>query len=99
MKVKDPLKELMRHPYICYDRSVLGGKLADDYLRERGIRPRIRLELDGIDAIGKLVSEGLGVSLLPDTGPLNAGPAGIQKWSLQIDKQQGRDRMCQYVEI
>lgn len=82
MKVKDPLKELMRYPYICYDRSVLGGKLADDYLRERGIRPRIRLELDGIDAIGKLVSEGLGVSLLPDTGTLNEGPAGIKKWSL-----------------
>ncbi|MEB2398889.1 MAG: LysR family transcriptional regulator [Alcaligenaceae bacterium] len=78
----DPLQTLMTHPYICYDRSVLGGRQADDYLRERQIRPRIRLELDGIDAIGKLVSEGLGVSLLPDTSTLNEGPGGVRIWPL-----------------
>ncbi|MDS1141027.1 LysR family transcriptional regulator [Pusillimonas sp. SM2304] len=82
LNVADPLEALTRQPYICYDRSVLGGKLADDYLRERGLRPKTRLELDGIDAIGKLVSEGLGVSLLPDTGTLNEGPGGVKKWPL-----------------
>lgn len=80
VEVEDPFKTLMEQPYICYDRSVLGGKLADEYLRERGIRPRIRLELDGIDAIGTLVSESLGVSVLPDTGTLNEGPGGVRKW-------------------
>ncbi|MGB6104551.1 MAG: LysR family transcriptional regulator [Pusillimonas sp.] len=84
MRVDDAFQALTRHPYICYDRSVMGGRLADDYLREHGIRPRIRLELDGIDAIGKLVSEGLGVSVLPDTGTLNEGPAGVDKWPLPL---------------
>lgn len=84
MMIEDPLKALMQHPYICYDRSVLGGKLADEYLREHGIRPKARLELDGIDAIGKLVSEGLGVSLLPDTGTLNEGATGVKNWSLPM---------------
>lgn len=82
MQVEDPLQALMQAPYICYDRSVLGGKLADEYLYTHNIRPRIRLELDGIDAIGKLVSEGLGVSLLPDTGTLQEGPGGVEKWPL-----------------
>lgn len=82
LMIEDPLSVLMQHPYICYDRSVLGGKLADEYLREHGIRPKIRLELDGIDAIGKLVSEGLGVSVLPNTGTLNMSPNGVKNWSL-----------------
>lgn len=82
LKVDNPLDALTSEPYICYDRSVVGGKLADDYLRDHGIRPRIRLELDGIDAIGKLVSEGLGVSILPDTGTLRSGPQGIAQWRL-----------------
>lgn len=78
--VQDPFKTLMDMPYICYDRKVLGGRLADEYLKQQGLRPRIRLELDGIDAIGKLVSESLGVSVLPDTGTLNEGPGGVRKW-------------------
>ncbi|MGB3288990.1 MAG: LysR family transcriptional regulator [Burkholderiaceae bacterium] len=82
LKVDDPMETLLSQPYICYDRSVVGGKMTDDYLRDRHARPRIRLELDGIDAIGKLVSEGLGVSILPDTGTLQTGPGGIAKWSL-----------------
>lgn len=82
MQVDDVFGTLMQQPYICYDRSVLGGKLADEYLHAHGVRPRIRLELDGIDSIGKLVSEGLGVSILPDTGTLNEGPEGVAKWVL-----------------
>lgn len=82
LNVGDTLRALTRNPYICYDRSVLGGKLADEYLHAQGVRPRIRLELDGIDSIGKLVSEGLGVSVLPDTGTLNEGPSGVAKWPL-----------------
>lgn len=78
----DALEILKTQPYICYDRSVLGGKLADDYLRALQIQPRIRLELDGIDSIGKLVSEGLGVSLLPDTQTLHQGPDGVRLWPL-----------------
>lgn len=63
--------ELLRsEPFIRYDRSVLGGKLADRYLRDQGIRPRQRLEIDGLMAIAALVEQGLGVALLPDWTPL-----------------------------
>lgn len=82
MRVDDPLRTIEREPYICYDRSVVGGKLADDYLRARQIRPNIRFELDGIDSIAKLVSEDLGVSVLPDSGAMLALPGAVRKWPL-----------------
>jgi DNA-binding transcriptional LysR family regulator len=82
MAVADPLDTIASQPFIRYDRQVVAGKMADDYLRQRGIRPQVRAELDGIEYIAKLVVEGLGVSVLPDwaiTGPPN--PA-LRKWPL-----------------
>jgi DNA-binding transcriptional LysR family regulator len=61
---------LRSEPFIRYDRSVLGGQLADRYLRDQGIHPRQRLEIDGLMAIAALVEQGLGVALLPDWAPL-----------------------------
>lgn len=59
--------ELLRtEPFIRYDRSVLGGQLADRYLRDQGIRPRQRLEIDGLMAVAALVEQDLGVALIPD---------------------------------
>lgn len=55
MAVSDPLAVIAREPYIRYDRSVVGGRMADDYLRARDLRPHVRFELDGIDSIAKLV--------------------------------------------
>ncbi|ADP14565.1 bacterial regulatory helix-turn-helix protein, LysR family protein 37 [Achromobacter xylosoxidans A8] len=82
MKVRDPLAVIAREPYICYDRSVVGGKMADDYLRARSLRPHVRFELDGIDSIAKLVSEGLGVALLPDWATTGEPPARVRRWPL-----------------
>jgi len=82
LKVSDPLATIAREPLIRYDRNVVGGRMADAYLRRHGIRPQVRVELDGIEYIAKLVAEGLGISVLPDwavTGPPN--PA-IKKWPL-----------------
>lgn len=56
-------------PFIRYDRNVWGGRLADQYLRQHGIVPRERLEVDGLMGIACMVSEGLGVSLVPDWAP------------------------------
>lgn len=66
----DPHELLRTHPFIRYDRRVWGGRLADRYLREHGIRPRERIEIDGSMAIVSLVSQGLGVSLLPNWRPM-----------------------------
>ncbi|WP_241144173.1 LysR family transcriptional regulator [Achromobacter insuavis] len=81
MAVSDPLAVIAREPYIRYDRSVVGGRMADDYLRARGLRPHVRFELDGIDSIAKLVSEGLGVALLPDWATTGAS-APVRRWPL-----------------
>jgi DNA-binding transcriptional LysR family regulator len=65
---------LATEPFIRYDRTAIGGRLADTYLRRYGIRPRERFELNALEAIAVLVDRGLGVSLGPDW-PLS-WPAG-----------------------
>lgn len=82
LKVANPLATLATEPLIRYDRGVVGGKMADAYLRENGISPRVCFELDGIEYIATLVAEKLGVALLPDwatAGPLHAS---LRKWVL-----------------
>lgn len=82
MQVADVFETIAREPFILHDRSVIAGKMADDYLNRHGIRPQVRFELEGIENIATLVSEGLGVSVLPDwpvIGPFN--PA-LKKWPL-----------------
>jgi len=66
MQGRDAHELLRTQPFIRYDRSVLGGQLADRYLRDHGIVPQQRLEIDGLMAIAALVDQGLGVALLPD---------------------------------
>jgi DNA-binding transcriptional LysR family regulator len=61
---------LRSEPFIKYDRRIWGGRLADRYLRERDIQPRVRLEIDGLLTIANFVSRGLGISLLPDWSPM-----------------------------
>ncbi|MBI2772439.1 MAG: LysR family transcriptional regulator [Burkholderiales bacterium] len=82
MRVKDALEAIATEPFILYDRKVVGGKLADSYLRELGVRPIVRFELDGIEAIAKLVSEGLGISVLPDWAVLGRGDTTLRRWPL-----------------
>jgi DNA-binding transcriptional LysR family regulator len=82
MKVKNALQTLAREPFIQYDRKVVGGKLAETYLRAKGVRPRVRFELDGIESIAKLVSEGLGVSILPDWAVVGRSALEIRRWPL-----------------
>ncbi|PLC50681.1 LysR family transcriptional regulator [Pollutimonas subterranea] len=62
----DPFAIIRDYPYIRYDRRVVAGKMADDYLRTNKLYPTARLELDGIDYIADMVKAGLGVSVLPD---------------------------------
>lgn len=82
LKVRNALETLAQQPFIQYDRKVVGGKLAADYLRAKGIRPQLRFELDGIEAIAKLVSEGLGVSVLPDWAVVGHSALDVKRWPL-----------------
>lgn len=66
---RDPLELLALEPFIRYDRSMWGGRLADGYLREHQIQPHERIEIDALNAIAVFVHQGLGVSLVPDWMP------------------------------
>lgn len=63
---QDPHDLLRREPFIRYDRSLGGGKQADDYLRSVKIVPQELFELNSLVAIMMMVERGLGVSLVPD---------------------------------
>lgn len=80
--VENPLLVAAREPFIQYDRKVVAGKLADDYLRSHGIRPKVQFELDGIEHIAGLVAEGFGVSVLPDWPTPGPRGARVRRWSL-----------------
>jgi DNA-binding transcriptional LysR family regulator len=66
---RDPLELLASEPFVRYDRAMWGGRMADNWLRERQIQPRERIEIDGLNAIAAFVDQGLGVSLVPDWTP------------------------------
>ncbi|VVD95884.1 LysR family transcriptional regulator [Pandoraea pneumonica] len=65
---------LRREPFIRYDRSLGGGKQADQYLRAAKIVPNELFELNSLMAIAMMVDRRLGVSLVPDiVSPLTSG--------------------------
>lgn len=70
---EDPHELLRREPFIRYDRTLGGGKQADEYLRAARIAPRELFELNALMAIAMMVDRGLGVSLVPDiVSPMTA---------------------------
>ncbi|MEZ0469643.1 LysR family transcriptional regulator [Luteimonas salinilitoris] len=63
---RDPHDLLANEPLIRYDRNQWGGRQADEYLRQAGITPLERFEVNALNAIAVMVDRGLGVSLVPD---------------------------------
>lgn len=68
-RVSDPVAVLKSMPYIRYNQGQWGRANIGNYLREIGLRPEERFELDTLDAIAIMVDRGLGVSLIPDFAP------------------------------
>lgn len=88
-----PLEQDVAHalstlPYISYDPNSWGGRLAQQYLNDHDLNPRLLLELDGIEAISLLVKEKMGVSLLPRW----PGLAAISQHLVQTSVGGGYDR-------
>jgi DNA-binding transcriptional LysR family regulator len=69
MAGRDPLDLLASEPFIRYDRTMWGGRMADAWLREHQIQPQERIEIDALAAIAVFVHQGLGVALVPDWTP------------------------------
>jgi DNA-binding transcriptional LysR family regulator len=66
---RDALDLLASEPFIRYDRTMWGGRMADAWLREHQIQPQERIEIDALNAIAVFVHQGLGVALVPDWTP------------------------------
>lgn len=60
---------LASEPLIRPPHSTWAGRLIDGYLRQSGIRPRERFEVDTFEAIPFMVDRGLGVALVHDWAP------------------------------
>ncbi|MFT4272518.1 MAG: LysR family transcriptional regulator [Pantoea sp.] len=69
---------LATHPFIRYDRTSFGGRQVDRYLRERSIDVQELCEVDELEAIVKLVANGLGVALVPQTQPTQRWPKTVR---------------------
>ncbi len=74
----DALELLRTQPFIRYDHVSFGGRLVGDFLEAQQLRPRQVMELDEIDAIARMVENGLGVALLPRAGLWLREPARVR---------------------
>ena len=79
---EDWSKLLSSQPFIRYDRSSFGGRQVDRFLRQMHFTLREVCELDELEAIIKLVENGVGVALVPQTAPHEEWPAGVRALDL-----------------
>jgi DNA-binding transcriptional LysR family regulator len=70
---------LASEPFIRPRRSSWVGRLVEGYLRQAGIRPHERFELDTLDATVIMVDRGLGVTLIHDWAPPWPGGLSLLK--------------------
>lgn len=82
LKHEEPFKLLAEQPFLRFDRSLRGGQIAEQYLRKHRIVPNERLEIDTLITIAYLVSDGLGVALVPDWAPDWVDSLGIARLPL-----------------
>jgi DNA-binding transcriptional LysR family regulator len=69
---------LASQPFVRYDRASFGGRQVDRFLRTAGIEVREVCEVDELEAIVRLVGNGVGVALLPQTAGYRRWPAGVR---------------------
>lgn len=74
---------LSSQPFIRYDRSSFGGRQVDRFLRETHIPLHEVCELDELDAIIKLVANGVGVAVVPEMAAHQQWSAGVRPIDLK----------------
>lgn len=87
----DPHELLRSAPFIRFDRHEWGGQLAERYLRDNGIVPNERFELNSLAAIAVMVDRGLGVSLVPEW--MRPWPEGLRLVHLPLPRPSEPRRM------
>jgi DNA-binding transcriptional LysR family regulator len=71
-------EQLSRQPFVRYDRASFGGRQVDRFLKNMHIQPREVCEVDELDALVKLVANGVGVALVPQTDAHRRWPAAVR---------------------
>lgn len=71
------LERLAAERLIFFDRTSSYYDLTNAMFREAGVTPRGAIELDNIDAAKKMVEQGLGVALLPNTAVTEEVDRGV----------------------
>lgn len=79
-------EKMEQNPYICYDAQSWGGLKAFQYLKDKKIRIEPFYELDALEAIEKLVLQGMGVSLVPLWAGLDLEQSGIEAEVIKTDR-------------
>ena len=69
---------LASRPFIRYDRSSFGGRQVERFLRSAHVSVQDVCEVDELDAIVKLVSNGVGIALVPQTAAHRKWPAAVR---------------------
>jgi DNA-binding transcriptional LysR family regulator len=69
---------LAGQPFVRYDRSSFGGRQVDRFLRAAHLGVQEVCEVDELDAIVRLVANGVGVALVPQTATHRRWPAAVR---------------------
>jgi DNA-binding transcriptional LysR family regulator len=69
---------LSSRPFVRYDRVSFGGRQVDRFLRAAHLRVQEVCELDELEAIVRLVADGVGVALVPQTAGHCRWPAAVR---------------------
>jgi DNA-binding transcriptional LysR family regulator len=71
-------ERLENNPYICFDPKSWADSGAARFLKDEGLQIDPVYELDTLEPIGKLVQEGMGVSLVPYWSGLDMGTGDLR---------------------
>ncbi|BBI52400.1 LysR family transcriptional regulator [Vreelandella olivaria] len=75
----DQWQELItQQPFVRYDRASFGGRQVDRFLRDNHCNIREVCEVDELEAIVKLVAQGVGVALVPQAIAQQNWPVGVR---------------------
>ncbi|MCS2608721.1 LysR substrate-binding domain-containing protein [Halomonas dongshanensis] len=69
---------LESQPFVRYDRASFGGRQVERFLRQQACAVREVCEVDELDAILRLVANGVGVALVPHTLAFSRWPAQVR---------------------
>ncbi len=69
---------LSSQPFVRYDRASFGGRQVDRFLRAAHLSVQEVCEMDELDAIVRLVANGVGIALVPQTATRRRWPAAVR---------------------